>query len=81
MDNSKNENNYKKPKIIFIIISIIIVLFTLTGYMIKAKEGGAIRLTSFISFYVYMITTIVAIFMVIINKKANILIIISFLII
>ena len=77
--NNANTNNFKTIKIIFIIISIIIVLFTLTGYMLTSKEGGAVPLTSFESFYVYIITIAIALYMVINNKNANVMIILSIL--
>ena len=77
--NNVNTNNFKIVKIIFIIISIIIVLFTLTGYMLTSKEGGAVSLTSFESFYVYIITIGIALYMVINNKNANIMIVLSIL--
>ena len=78
--NNGNTNIFKTRKIIFIIISIIIVLFTLTGNMLTSKEGGAVSLTSFESFYVYIITIGITLYMVINNNKnANIIIVLSIL--
>lgn len=74
-----NTNSYKTFKILFIILSIIVVAFTLTGYMLTSKEGGAIPLTSFESFYVYVIAIAISLYMVINNKNANIMIFLSLL--
>ena len=72
-------NSYKTLKVLFIIISIIVVAFTLTGYMLTSKEGGAVPLTSFESFYVYIITVSISLYMVINNKNANGMIVLTIL--
>ena len=41
----RDSNSYKTLKVLFIIISIIVVAFTLTGYMLTSKEGGAVPIT------------------------------------
>lgn len=74
-----SQNNIKKIKIILIVISIAIVLFSLNGYMITSKEGGAIPLTLFESFYVYLLTVSFAIYLIIKNKKSNGMIFLSIL--
>lgn len=74
-----SQNNIQKIKIILIVISIAIVLFSLNGYMITSKEGGAIPLTLFESFYVYLLTVSFAIYLIIKNKKSNGMIFLSIL--
>ena len=74
-----SQNNIKKIKIILIVISIAIVLFSLNGYMITSREGGAIPLTLFESFYVYLLTVSFAIYLIIKNKKSNGMIFLSIL--
>ena len=74
-----DSNSYKILKVLFIIISIIVVAFTLTGYMLTSKEGGAVPLTSFESFYVYIITVSISLYMVINNKNANGMIVLTIL--
>lgn len=74
-----NQSNIKKIKIILIVISIVIVLFSLNGYMITSKEGGTIPLTLFESFYVYLLTVSFAIYLIIKNKKSNGMIFLSIL--
>lgn len=74
-----DSNSYKTLKFLFIIISIIVVAFTLTGYMLTSKEGGAVPLTSFESFYVYIITVSISLYMVINNKNANGMIVLTIL--
>lgn len=78
VDNA-NVNNFKIFKIIFIIISIVIVLFTLSGNMLTSYEGGAVSLTSFESFYAYIITIALSLYMIVKNKNANVMIILSLL--
>lgn len=77
--NNTNKNNLKTVKIILMVISIIIVLFTLTGYMLTSKEGGAVSLISFESFYFYIAIIGIALYMVITNKDANIMILLALL--
>lgn len=74
-----SQSNMKKIKIILIVISIVIVLFSLNGYMITSKEGGAIPLTLFESFYVYLLTVLFSIYLIIKNKKSNGMIFLSIL--
>ena len=74
-----NSSSYKILKILFIIMSIIVVAFTLTGYMLTSKEGGSVPLTSFESFYVYIFTVVISLYMVINNKNANAMIFLSIL--
>lgn len=76
MENT-NSNSYKTLKVLFIIISIIVVAFTLTGYILTSKEGGTVPLTSFESFYVYIITVSISLYMVVNNKNANVMIILT----
>lgn len=76
MENT-DSNSYKTLKVLFIIISIIVVAFTLTGYILTSKEGGAVPLTSFESFYVYIITVSISLYMVVNNKNANVMIILT----
>ena len=66
-------------KIVLIMISLIIVIFTLTGYMLTSKEGGRVPLTSFESFYAYIITVGFALYMATNNKNANVMIVLSLL--
>ncbi len=77
--NNTSANNFKTIKIMFIVISVIIVLFTLNGYMLTSKEGGAVPLTAFESFYFYIITIGIALYKISKNKNANIVIILSIL--
>ena len=72
-------NNVKTLKIIFIIIAIIIVLFTLTGNILTSKEGGAVSLTAFESFYAFIILIGISLYLVINNKSSNVLIFLSIL--
>lgn len=74
-----SQNNIKEIKIILIVISIAIVSLSLNGYMITSKEGGAIPLTLFESFYVYLLTVSFAIYLIIKNKKSNGMIFLSIL--
>ncbi|MDO5569163.1 MAG: hypothetical protein Q4G04_03535 [bacterium] len=78
MENT-DTNSYKTFKILFIILSIIVATFTLTGYIATSDRGGTLSLFSFESFYVYIITIAVSLYMVITNKNANFMIILSLL--
>ena len=76
---NKGSNSYKTFKILFIILSIVVVLFTLTGYIITSKEGGGVALTSFESFYAYVITIAISLYLIMNDKNGNITLFLSLL--
>ena len=58
-------------KVTLIIISIIMVLISLSGDILKASTGGAVSLAKFESFYVYIFIIIISLYLAIVNKNAN----------
>ena len=69
MENESN-NSYVILKIVFITLSIITLLFALSGGVLM-ENGGGIKLTSFASFYVYIVAIIIAIIITFKKKDAN----------
>ena len=77
----KNDNlsNAQKTKLLFIVLSALVVAFTLSGYMLTSLEGGKVSLALFESFYVYVGAIVIAIYMIIAKRNANIMIVFAIL--
>jgi len=78
MENNNNielsnntKSKLKTSKLMLIIASILVVLYSLNGDMVRAIGKGAAPLTSYESFYAYIITIGIAIYNIINNKEAN----------
>ena len=67
---NKSNNSYVILKIVFITLSIITLLFALSGGVLM-ENGSGIKLTSFASFYVYIVAIIIAIIITLKKKDAN----------
>lgn len=69
----------KKLKILMVVLSLIIVMFSLTGNIITTSVGGSVSLLKFESFFVYIIAIVVALYMIFTDKNANIAIFVAIL--
>ena len=67
-----------KIKILFIILSILVTVFSMMGNIITSSEG-AVGLIHFESFYLYVIAIAVSLYLVFKGKNANIMILFSLL--
>lgn len=78
MEGIENKRTSKSIKIIFIVLSIIVVVFSLTGNIITSNKGS-VALISFESFYIYIVAVIIALYMTLNNKNSNIALFIALL--
>lgn len=69
----------KKLKILMVVLSLIIVMFSLTGNIITTSVGDSVSLLKFESFFVYIIAIVVALYMIFTDKNANIAIFVAIL--
>lgn len=74
----ENKSSSNSIKILFIFLSIVVVAISLTGNILISNKGS-VSLFSFESFYVYVGTIAVSLYMISTNKNANIMIFISIL--
>ncbi len=75
---NENKSSSNSIKILFIFLSIIVVAFSLTGNILISNKGS-VSLLSFESFYIYVATIAISLYMTLTNKNANIVIFISIL--
>ena len=76
MSKEKRKINY--IKVILLILSFLLVVFSTTGQIIISSKGS-VSIMQFESFYLYIVTIIASIYLIINNKNANIPIIINLL--
>lgn len=68
----------QSKKLIFILLSFIIVMFSSTEAIVVSNKGGA-NLLTFESFYAYLVIIVFAIYNILKNKKSNLLIVLAML--
>lgn len=68
----------QSKKLIFILLSFIIVMFSSTAAIVVSNKGSA-NLLTFESFYAYLVIIVFAIFNILKNKKSNLLIVLALL--
>lgn len=68
----------QSKKLIFILLSFIIVMFSSTAAIVVSNKGSA-NLLTFESFYAYLVIIVFAIFNILKNKKSNLLVILALL--
>lgn len=76
MNKEKRKINY--IKVILLIVSSVLVAFSTTGQIIISSRGS-VSIMQFESFYLYIVTIIASIYLIINNKNANMPIIINLL--
>ena len=68
----------QSKKLIFILLSFIIVMFSSTAAIVVSNKGSA-NLLTFESFYAYLVIIVFAIYNILKNKKSNLLIVLALL--
>lgn len=68
----------QSKKLIFILLSFIIVMFSSTAAIVVSNKGSA-NLLTFESFYAYLVIIVFAIFNILKNKKSNLLVVLALL--
>ncbi len=68
----------QSKKLIFILLSFIIVMFSSTEAIVVSNKGSA-NLLTFESFYAYLVIIVFAIYNILKNKKSNLLIVLAML--
>lgn len=78
-ETNENTGNAKIIKIFLILLSLVVVIMSMFGNILTSDSAGAVGISSFESFYFYIIAIIAAIYMAGNNKNANIPIVIALL--